>query len=352
MTKFRQRYLFARSEKADDPSVLLSGKFDLAMFAPSWDRRCLAIIKAPDIQIDQCIVLRFSGRDHLGLREIHEIQLIEFLKPRSRNLICIDGDAVDLDGVWEAIWSKIKSLFHTFRSDIKTLIDLSTCPRYYSLGTLAGLLRHGIAQEVCVFYAEGKYPLDAHPHPLDYPFGIGQWRAVAIPFLEGMPDPIKKKYFVVSVGFEGTKTGRVLAREDPDRISILFPDPGSRPGYVEQTLERNRDTIKEYQVPDDQIFKATAGDAIMAWRELARRAPERPEMESSYYLCCGTKPHSLAFALRAICLHHPTVLYNLPEKHNFIDVHASGSYWTFRIQDLSVVPTERRVTEVGAGVAS
>src|SRR6185437_15994620 len=90
---------------------------------------------------------------------------------------------------------------------------------------------------------------------------------------------------------------------------------------------------------------APAADAIAAWKVLETTASERPNMESSYYLCCGTKPHSLALALRAICIQHPTVLYSAPEKHNFVDVYRAGVYWNFRIQDVSVLPRAARQLE-------
>jgi hypothetical protein len=203
---------------------------------------------------------------------------------------------------------------------------------------IAGLIQLAITPTVTVFYAEAKYPEKQEKYsytPLDRPFSIGQWRAVAIPFLQGTPDPLKKRYFIVSAGFEGLKTARILTKADPDRISILLPDPGTRPGYVEETWLRNRDIIEEYRVPNSQILRAPAGDAIAAWKTLEAHSLERPRSESTFYLCCGTKPHALGFALRALSLGFPTVLYNVPEKHGFMEVNPNGVYWRFEISDVT-----------------
>jgi hypothetical protein len=282
------------------------------------------------------MMLRFQGRDSFGHRERHEKDMIAFLSKRTQTMEYIDGDAVDLDGMWKKLWLKAQQIFPQGNSGIRVLVDLSTCPRYYTLGFIAALVQYGVAEQITVFYAEGNYSEDMSTHPIVYPFTIGQWKAVAIPFLQGFPDPLKKKYFLVSVGFEGTKTGRVLAKEDPDRVSILFPDPGARAGYVKQTLERNLEIFKQFKIPEKQIFRVSSGDAIDVWKKLSLHNPERFAEESAYYLCCGTKAHALGLALRALCLQHPTVLYNLPEKHNFIDVYPSGTYWAFAIQDVSV----------------
>jgi hypothetical protein len=166
---------------------------------------------------------------------------------------------------------------------------------------------------------------------------VGEWDTVPIPFLEGRRAPGKKKYVIVSIGFEGSKTLRVLAREDPDRISVLLPDPGSKPGYPAIAEEKNKPLVEMYNVPPDQIVRTNAADAISAWRELGQAALERPEGENTYYLSCGTKAHALGMALRAVCLEFPCVLYNVPERHNYVQVTPTGQYWTFQIRDLSIV---------------
>ncbi|MGA8026637.1 MAG: hypothetical protein WB992_05785 [Bryobacteraceae bacterium] len=191
-----------------------------------------------------------------------------------------------------------------------------------------------------VLYCEGIYQPkvdSAEVECPEYPFSIGEWDTLPIPFLEGRRAPGRKKYVMVSVGFEGSKTFRVLSREDPDRVSVLFPDPGSEQGYPAIAEEQNKLLIETYNVPPAQIVRANAADAIAVWKELSESALERPESENTYYLSCGTKAHALGMALRAASLESPCVLYNVPERHNYVPVIPTGRSWLYEIRDLSVL---------------
>jgi len=332
MTAHGHRFLFARSVCSDSASNIVSGHFDLALVAASWDQRAEAITTAGDLSIETCILLCFTTKDEFGYQARHEATLRKFLHHRARKVSDIKGDATMLDDLWPKLWQEATKVADRCSRPLRVLIDISTCPRYYSLGLIAGLLKFGFARSVTVFYAEGIYKSDSVGQLLDVPFTVGQWNATAIPFLNGMPDALKRKAYVVSVGFEGIKTARVLAREDPDRVSILFPDPGSQPQYVEETWNRN---AEQYRIPTEEIVRAPAGDAVAAWKALTKANIERVESESVYYLCGGTKAHSLGLALRGLCVESSTVMYNLPARHTFVGVEPSGVYWTYKINDVT-----------------
>ena len=153
-----------------------------------------------------------------------------------------------------------------------------------------------------------------------------------MPGLEGEYDPAKARFYLLSVGFEGAKTLRVVTRADPDRVSVLFPEPGYFPEYSKRTRIDNDALLRRFRVPRDQVVCATAADAIGAWEALHRNNVERPDLENSYYLCCGTKPHSIALALRAAALRTPAVVYNVPEEHKVVQIRAAGLYWRFNIE--------------------
>ncbi len=344
MTAHRHRFIFARSISSDKPEEVLSGHYDLALVAPSWDHRCESITAAVGISIGTCILLRFSTRDAFGFQLKHEEAITSFLKSRCQEVSVIQGDAVQLSEVWSLLWKNTTEIIKSSKQPLRVLVDLSTCPRYYSLGFIAGILRFGYAHTATVFYAEGVYKSGSKAALIDdYPFTIGHWNATAIPFLAGSPDALKQKAYVVSVGFEGLKTARVLAREDPDRVSVLFPDPGSQPEYVSATWSRNKEIIDQYRIPTNQIIRAAAGDAVAAWKSLSIAKLERFETDSLYYLCSGSKPHALGLTLRAICTDYPTVMYNLPERHSFVEVEPTGVFWAYEINDLST-PTHYEMT--------
>ena len=259
MTAHRHRFLFARSRSGAAPEALVQGHFDLALFAPSWDNRSASITSARSISIDTSVVLKFAMKDEYGIQDRHEATLDAFLREKSSSSILVQGDALDLPGLWSQLWDTLSRVADTFDHPLRVLVDLSTCPRYYSLGAIAGILRHGIASSVYVFYAEGVYKEPFGSYTADFPFTTGKWLATAIPFLRGTPDPLKGKSFIVSVGFEGIKTARVLAREDPDSVALLFPDPGVLPEYVKQTRERNSEIVEQYRIASDHISQSFSG---------------------------------------------------------------------------------------------
>src|SRR5208283_646441 len=111
----------------------------------------------------------------------------------SQQTITVSGDAVNVEQIWRELWKSAQTVAREKERGLRVFVDLSTCPRYYSLGLVAGLIKLGMAPTVTIFYAEAKYPEEQETRPLDRPFSVGQWRAVAIPFLLGTPDPLKKK---------------------------------------------------------------------------------------------------------------------------------------------------------------
>lgn len=336
--RFRQRYLVGNSRSSYEAGAFLQGKFDLALVCPSWDHRCNLLTQGEELWFEDAIVLRFETKDTQGYQTRHEEEILGFLSTHARKVHLIDGDSVKVDIIWEQLWRRVREISLAGQRPLRAFVDLSTCPRYYGLGLVAGLFDCGFAAEVCVFYAEGEYSLEESPLPLlDYPFSIGQWNTVPIPFLRGTVNPAKRKAFIVSVGFEGVKTARVLSKEDPDRVSMLYPIPGVRLGYDNLTLECNAAVVNDFSVRADSILMAQAGDAIGVWKALSMKVLDCAE-EETYYLCCGTKPHALGMALRALCLKFPTVLYNIPEKHTFVEVKSNGVFWRFDLRDVSAMP--------------
>lgn len=331
--KYKDGFLFGHSRSAESPRHVLAGEYDLALLAPSWDHRCESIA-ASDVTIRTCIVLRFTTKDEFGFQVEHAAKLDNWLADRCERVVPVVGDSVNLPAIWTNLWQTTWQIAQDALKPLRVLIDLTTCPRYYSLGFFAGVIKYGLARKLTVFYAEGEYG-DNQRDSLVYPFTVGPWRATAIPFLRGFPDPLKGKTYVVSVGFEGRKTARVLAQEDPDRVALLFSDPAVKTEYVDKAWKLNKDIIYQYRIGEGSIARAPAGDAIHAWRALSRARFESPAENSTYYLCSGTKPHALGLALRALCMESATVMYNLPESHKFVHVHPSGKYWSYDLVDLT-----------------
>jgi len=336
MTAERQGYLSGSSQASRAVTDLVTELYDAALIAPGWDARCCSIMGAAHLRVRTCLVLVLPTFDPYGKRHRNERALMSFLRERSEDVVLLQADPNDRQVLWEALWSALRQLAAQNSRPVSLLMDLSTCPRFYSLAALAGCFKHALTSRIDVLYTEGEYAGDpTAPAALQFQFSLGEWTTVPVPFLEGTADPWKKRYLLVSLGFEGPKTSRVLSREDPDRISVLLGDPGTRAEYPAVAERGNSRILHTYQVPAQQIVRVAAADAIAVWRRLREASLERPDSENTFYLPCGTKPHALGLALRALCLGFPTVLYNAPDAYNFVDVQPTGIYWRYRIEDLS-----------------
>lgn len=334
--KFRHGFLEANSSSGESISDLANGEFDYALLSLSWDKRCLCVTNADKLKAQHCNLIIPSLRDQSGLMDKHEPLLIDYAKDVG-NYKEIHGDTSDVINMWVQLEKNVFNVYKEVGRPLKVFIDLSTCVRYLALGLISKFMNLGVVKEVSVFYAEGKYPDEINPEDQYELFTAGGWDVLTVPGLEGEWDPNKERLYFVSVGFEGSKTLRLISREEPDKVSLLFPDPGVREQYVIRTLERNEALIKRFQISDNCIVRSSAGNAVEGWKRLTNASIEKPEQNNVFYVCCGTKPQSLAFALRAIVLQYPALLYIKPDRHRVLEVDALGVYWRYDIKDMSSI---------------
>ena len=337
-TTFRHSFLAGVSRPAASPTRIVRDRYDLLLMAASWDSRCLCLLETA-VTATQGIGVFFENRGVLGLREKHDPLITEFLHSRCEATGLIEHASEDLDGLWNQLWTATWATYAEIGRPLDVLLDLSTCPRYYAMALLAGGFRKGIISRLTCFYAEGRYP-DSGPANENEQFTAGRWETRPIPSLIGTADPGKQRLYVVSVGFEGSKTFRAVTNDDADRVMVLFPRPGVLPEYPDRTRTSNLVLYEEYDLQDADEIVAPAGDAVAAWRALVEHHPTRPT-ENPFYLCCGTKPHSLGMALHALIDERVTVLYAKPASHKEFEIVPLDSYWTFEIRDTSL-PTRNR----------
>lgn len=337
-TRHRDKYLLGESYKRDSVNEIVNGSYDLIILTSSWDSRCTSIPTDEKVSIksEHGIFINLPNRDSKGLRDKHDQIIKQYMnKLLKAQFNELSFEKRENEKNLDLLLNKIFDLYNKKKRPLNILIDISTCPRYYSLATIAVCIKKGILNKFTVFYAEGEYPLPPKRDIRNYEFKEGDWENIVIPFLEGPEDIGKNRYYLVDVGFEGTKTMRAATNYEPDRISIVFPIPGVKKEYERITKKVNKRLKEYYNVPDKQIINATAGDAIEVWKKLDEHHLERDSSESTYYLCCGTKAHSLGLALRAICLGYPSVMYSMPEGYNVTETKPLGIYWKYEIYDLS-----------------
>lgn len=337
-SSYRQAHLAGSSQRAPAVPGLVDGEYDLLVMTSSWDSRCLCLLDA-DLQAKHGIGIYFQNRGKRGLRDVHDPLVREFLSRHCGQITEVEKPSEALDELWQALWLAAWEAYVEVGRPLDVLLDLSTCPRYYAMGFLAQGIRQGIVATLTCFYAEGEYPPPSPEDPGEE-FTSGRWETRSAPMLAGTADPGNRRLYVVSVGFEGPKTFRAVSSDDPDRVVVLFPDPGVRADYPARTREKNDLLFKEFGIDDSRIVRAPAGDAIAAWRALDEANATQPD-ENPFYLCSGTKPHALAMAIHGLLTERPTVLYAKPVGHKETEISALGVYWSFRIQDLAMPEIHR-----------
>lgn len=333
VSEFAQGSLAGESLRSDSLAELFGDEFDAAVVVPSWDERCIGVTTTA-MTARLGLVVSLSGKDPAGRRDQLEAQIVDFMGRCCSETGTVPANSLDPDSMWLPIEKRLRDLAGEVGRPLTVMLEGSTCPRYLSLAIIGSLLQRGIVRRLAISYSEARYP-DRDPNALPHDevaFTGGSWSAVPVPGLEGEYDPAKARFYLLSVGFEGAKTLRVVTRADPDRVSVLFPEPGYFPEYSERTRIDNEALLRRFRVPDDQVVCAAAADAVGAWEALYRSNVERPDRENSYYLCCGTKPHSIALALRAAALRAPAVLYHVPEEHKVVQIRAADLHWRFNIE--------------------
>lgn len=342
--KFRNSFIIGESKSTKNPGELLNGVYDILILGASWDTRSTWVVDIGNIEAGHCILVTYENEDLKGIdddayeRQLRNGEILErYMGDISHSTKTERSSAYDIEEKWMRIYANILEVYEREKRPLNICLDISAIPRYCVLSALGMCIKNGIASEMVFLYAEGDYKIDAEN--VKYISQVGGWKKINIKALESVYDPAKRDFYLVSIGFEGNRTLRVTSESEPRRVSLLFPDPPVKDGYVEETAKENRRLIEKYRIPETQIIRAAAGDAIEAWKKLTVLMLERPESENAFYLCCGTKPHALALGLRALAKEFGTVVYYIPDRKVPTDVGANGTFWKYTIRDISVLPS-------------
>jgi hypothetical protein len=339
VSEFSDGVIRAMSRNSTNPNELWSGFFDFAIIGTSWDRRCTAITQCLNLTFSTVVeVVPFDIEQTGSLADNHQ-KVSEFCTNNSSDFQSKQSKTSNLPEtlaeIKECLWSAIGNADR--KQAARVFIDISTCPRYFTLAILVEAFRSGLVEEIFIAYSEGIYP-DAAPSYEDLEeisFTDGAFHAVPIPGFFGEFEPSKRDFFLVSTGFDGWKTLNLLIRKEPERVAALVASPGVSADYERRALAANAALFSRFGILEERTIKAAAGDAIEAWMKVTTMNLEDFDDENVNYLCSGNKAHSLALALRAIAKESPAVLYNRPTKHLPSNVECSGVFWSYSIEPTS-----------------
>ena len=335
-SEFSDDVIRANSKNSTNPNELWSGFFDFALIGTSWDKRCTAITRCSNITFETVVEVMPFHNDEVDSLADHHKSIGDFFRGNSNKFYSMHSKTSNLSETLAIIrgylWAAIGNSDR--KQAARVFIDVSTCPRYFTLAILGEAFRSGLVGEIFIAYSEGAYP-DASPSYEDLEdisFTDGTFHAIPVPGFFGEFEPSRRDFFLVSTGFDGWKTLNLLIRKEPERVAALVASPGVNPDYERRARAANAPLFKRFGIVDEQVIKAVAGDAIDAWRKITTINLEKFDEENVNYLCSGNKAHSVALTLRAIVKESPALLYNRPTKHLPGNVECSGVHWAYSIQ--------------------
>lgn len=333
--------VYGKSSYIENLASTELGCYDVAIVTRGWEERCINITKSASLTTEHTILICFEPVDSRGLSKNNESCIDRYFDGCSKSYIKIEGASSNPDEHFTRILSYVVDVRIAKHRPLSILVDLNTCPPYYTIGIIGKCLGTGIASTIDYFYSEVSYEehhIIAKKKLNDTPvFTGGEWRLNPVPGIFNHPDFTARDDCIVSLGWEGEKTLRAVSRLDPNRLHVLFPDPGFRDGYSETTRQQNDELFRQYAIEDDHIIRAHAGDAIEAWISLEKAGIENPE-RNMYYVVCGTKPHALGVALRAITYKdRRTLLYPVPNSYNISLSFSTGKHWLYSCNDLAIL---------------
>ena len=333
MTECYENYIYGKSTKILKEEGI-NDHFDLFIFTVGWESRCTEIVKYDTglFYFDSAIIISFRMDDKIGYLQEYMDKIESFAKMKisDSEISPIEYEPNELDKITKDIRKTIEKLVEKLKRPLYIGFDITSCPRYFFLYLLGFCLNNEIAQEISFFYSEGRYAGNIE----EYIHTKGDWKIVEVSNFEALDyDPADKKMFIVSAGFEGNRFRSLVAKYEPDAVGILLPDPGFNQEYTKKVEHECKPMIEEFNIHDDAIVRAPAGDAIAAWEALKIPTLNKQGYHIAY-LTFGPKPHVLAMGIHGFLNKKISVTYRIPEGYTRLEVEPTGIFWRYDIKNL------------------
>lgn len=333
MTQISENILKGESTRLSKKKGI-SKNFDLFIFSCGWESRCFEILNydSDKFSFDKAMIISFMLKDGLGYNKEYMDKLISFCDGKTHDIERIEYYPNDLEFMAKEICQSLIKLYLKLRRPIILGYDITCCPRYIFLYLMGFCFKYNISKEISFFYSEGTY----ETIPRNYIHTKGNWKILEVPGLEAKEFEINKKFFIISAGWEGSRYRSLISKYEPDKIGILLPDPGFSNDYTVQSRRECEPLINDYNILEESIAKAPAGDAIYAWDMLRLPALNERNYHMAY-LTFGPKPHALAMGLRGFVSDNISVLYRIPDGYYKIEVRPNDIFWEYDVRNISSI---------------
>ena len=309
---------------------LVEGQFDFVIVGASWDRRCLSITESPSARYGEVRLLRYIPAMASSSEEANLAALLRYFTPLADHVVTRAVNSRELVAGWAELRADMLQCALQAGRPINILVDLNSIPRYWTLGLLAFASRSRVTRAFSVIYAgAGSYAV-ATDLGDEYSFTSGEWAPVTVPGLGRPTGAAATSHLVVSGGFEGRKTRRLVHDLEPDRLSILLANSSE---YHLQTARRaNAGMAADYGIDKGDVVATELMDfrnLLVGISDLVGSphgdgTPEEAEQLS--FLLAGPKLASFAMGVSALDMRVAQVYYVAPERRNVASSASPGNY--------------------------
>jgi hypothetical protein len=284
------------------------GQYDLSLLAPSWDARCLAITATDPAFAGRHLVLRYDNAGVSNRQTEHAKRIGNWLA--GSEVTNVPGSSAAVLQFWRRIRSQIVEAARKKGHPLDVFVDMSTIPRVVSLALAGDLLLRRYVYSISYLYVEANY----EPVPKQGPvFTHGRWRNIQVPGLLGTDSARLERKCIVSLGFDGEDTHRLVNAAEPVTVAAVLAAPGVTESTVALAEERNRPLLEDWVSPE-LVFRVPAVD-VQGMAESVGLISQEFFPANLYYFCMGTKPHALGMALGAIYNREAAVVYRVPDRY-------------------------------------
>ncbi len=308
-------------EQADSPAQLIRGNFDLIIVGASWDLRCQSILACRELYTENAVILAYRNKGRTG-RSADSLKLLRefFRRAVASRTHVVEMESADMIGSWTVLRECVVETYSALGRPLRIAIDLSSVPRYVSLGLLGFCTRSGTASQVTYWYtAAARYEVEHEGGAVidNYQFTVGRWLPQPIPALSRPTSGGRPMHLIVSAGIEGPLIRRMVEDLEPAMLSMLYA-VNNQNEVSEKARSENRALEQSFLLsPDDSVdlplfSTASVVSTLGGLLDRYQIDPQGREVEHSL-LVSGAKPHALAFAIAACEYDVKNVFFGLPE---------------------------------------
>ncbi len=207
----------------------------------------------------------------------------------------------------------VLNVYEAVGRPLRVAVDLNSVPRYLALSLLGFGAKTGVVASFSAIYSAARAYINESS---SLSFTEGSWKPRAIPTLGEGAFPSARSVLVVSGGFEGDHTLRLVNALEPDRVIVALTT-GIRVEHDRMAQRASVNLAEDYLLAEGGVVTLPAQDLASSVEKLEAslsRFSEEGEDVALSFLLSGTKIAALAMGLYAVDHGVAQVYYAEPER--------------------------------------